>query len=73
MTSTAVVAFLLLSQVLAIELPTSGLIFHETFDDANALESGRWVKSSDAKYAEQQLAFLPHKDFSENLTASYEV
>jgi len=40
-------------------LPTEGLFFHETFDNADVLESGSWVKSSEAKYEGQPLKVKP--------------
>ena len=37
------------------KLPTENLFFYETFDDEDPFASGKWIKSSDAKYEDQPL------------------
>jgi hypothetical protein len=69
----AAASLLLVARALGAEIPTEGLLFFETFDDGQALESGRWVKSSHERYAQQELEIVGYDSVAENITGSYEV
>ena len=69
----AAASLMLIARALGGDIPTDGLLFFETFDDGQALESGRWVKSSHERYAQQDMEIVGYDDLAENITGSYEV
>lgn len=69
----AAASLMLIARALGGHIPTDGLLFFETFDDGQALESGRWVKSGHERYAQQEIEIVGYDSLAENVTGSYEV